>query len=283
MCRLVAYIGKDILLEDVLVKPINSIIMQSLHARESTIPTNGDGFGLGWYTPDISPEPALFTSIFPAWNDRNLLHLTAKIKSNCFFAHIRAASVGGINPYNCHPFIYGQWMFMHNGDIYNFVAIKRHLRHLLDDEIYQWIQGETDSEHFFALLLQLSRGKDLTQLDTIADIFEEALSIISQLIKQYSETGPSFFNVCLTDGKRLIASRYCSDKDTTPESLHYLPDSSFALPESFHRQKQSSKHPGVMISSETLTDFKKEWREVPANHLLLVDEECRVRLQHIAH
>ncbi len=42
-----------------------------LHARESTIPTNGDGFCLGWYVPEISPQPALFTSIYPAWNDCN--------------------------------------------------------------------------------------------------------------------------------------------------------------------------------------------------------------------
>lgn len=57
MCRLVAYVGDDILLEDVLVKPSDSIVKQSLHAIESTIPTNGDGFGLGWYVPQISPEP----------------------------------------------------------------------------------------------------------------------------------------------------------------------------------------------------------------------------------
>jgi glutamine amidotransferase len=115
-----------------LVKPVNSIVMQSLHARESTIPTNGDGFGLGWYVPSISVEPALFMSISPAWNDRNLLHLTAKIKSPCFFAHVRAASSGGVANYNCHPFIHEQWMLMHNGRINDFIVIKRHLRHLLE-------------------------------------------------------------------------------------------------------------------------------------------------------
>ena len=58
MCRLVAYLGHEVLLEDVLVKTINSIVMQSLHARESNMPTNGDGFGLGWYMPNISATPA---------------------------------------------------------------------------------------------------------------------------------------------------------------------------------------------------------------------------------
>ena len=133
MCRLVAYLGHEVLLEDVLVKPINSIVMQSLHARESNMPTNGDGFGLGWYMPNISATPALFKSISPAWNDNNLLHLTAKTKSPNFFAHVRAASASGVTQYNCHPFSLGPWMLMHNGDIHNFIAVKRHLRHLLDD------------------------------------------------------------------------------------------------------------------------------------------------------
>src|SRR5215216_2121688 len=98
MCRFVAFIGEETLLQDILVKPYNSIVMQSLHARETKIPTNGDGFGLGWYAKKISPHPALFTSIAPAWNDRNLLSLTSKIKSKCFFAHVRAASAGGVTP-----------------------------------------------------------------------------------------------------------------------------------------------------------------------------------------
>ena len=161
MCRLISYLGEDIILSDVLVKPDNSLVMQSLHARESNTRTNGDGFGVGWYAPSISSEPALFTSVSPAWNDRNLLHLTSKIKSPAFFAHVRAATGGGVTKYNCHPFIYKQWMMMHNGGITNFNQVKRHLRRLLDDDLYRWIQGETDSEHLFALFLQNAQKRDL--------------------------------------------------------------------------------------------------------------------------
>lgn len=279
MCRLVAYIGNEILLEDVLVKPVNSIIMQSIHARETVVPTNGDGFGLGWYVPEISPDPALFISIFPAWNDRNLLHLTAKIKSPCFFSHIRAASVGGINPYNCHPFIYKQWMLMHNGDIYNFMAIKRHLRHLLDDDIYNWIQGETDSEHLFALFLQLAKGRDLQDINVVVDVLIETLQCIQALIKEYGEDGPSFFNICLTDGERLIATRYCTHEDILPESMHYLIGSHFSTQQDFHPTKKTKSHEGILVSSEKLTDFNAEWHEVPANQLLFIDKDRRVHFR----
>ncbi|MDP1602569.1 MAG: class II glutamine amidotransferase [Legionella sp.] len=278
MCRLVAYLGSDILLEDVVVKPVNSIVMQSLHARESTIPTNGDGFGLGWYAPEINPFPALFVSIFPAWNDNNLLHLTAKIKSPCFFAHVRAASVGGINPYNCHPFIYKQWMLMHNGHIQDFVAVKRHLRRLLDDDIYNWIQGETDSEHLFALFLQLSKGKDLTNLAVVVEVLEATLYEIELLVKQYGKPGPSFYNICLTDGERMVASRYCTDKALQPESLHYLAGQFVTSEDDYQHDRQSPIPECVMIASEKLTDFHGQWHLVPANHFLSVDNERRVKL-----
>lgn len=283
MCRLVAYLGHEVLLEEVLVKPINSIVRQSLHARESNNPTNGDGFGLGWYTPNINSEPALFLSIFPAWNDSNLLHLTAKLTSPCFFAHVRAASVGGINPYNCHPFVHGRWMLMHNGQIENFTAIKRHLRRLLDDDIYNWIQGETDSEHLFALFLQCAKGRDLSQLSVVAAVLEETLDHILRLIKQHGgESSPSYFNLCLTDGERMIACRYCTDPGSKPESLHYLAGKFFSYQDTFLREKRSEAHQCVMISSEKLTDFSQEWQSVPANSLLLVDESRRIHFHKLS-
>jgi glutamine amidotransferase len=274
MCRLVAYLGSEILLDDVLVKPINSIVMQSLHARESTIPTNGDGFGVGWYAPHISPKPALFTSVSPAWNDRNLLNLTSKIKSPCFFAHVRAASAGGVTNYNCHPFVYRQWMLMHNGGITDFILVKRHLRHLLDDDIYHWIQGETDSEHLFALFLQLAKGKDLSQVSAIADVLQATMYEINKLVHQYSKEDASYYNVCLTDGKQLVASRYCTEKDSSPETLHYFVGSRF-----FKDLITPDQYEPIVVSSEKLTDMNAEWQDVPPQHLLLIDHDRKIKLR----
>lgn len=277
MCRLVAYLGQNLLLEDVLVKPTNSIVMQSLHARESSIPTNGDGFGLGWYAPHISPDPALFTSIAPAWNDRNLLSLTAKIQSPAFFAHVRAASAGGVTQYNCHPFVHGQWMLMHNGGIHDFLVIKRHLRRLLDDDIYNWIKGETDSEHLFALFLQLAKGRDLNHLSIVADVLEETFNTIDQLLKAHDKQGESDYNICLTDGRRLLASRYCTNKTTTPETLHFAVGSRFVVKNKHHHMLQEEGRQNcVLISSEKLTNTDAEWKTVPVHHLMLVDVDKHV-------
>lgn len=279
MCRLVAYMGHEVLLEEVLVKPINSIVMQSLHARESSMPTNGDGFGLGWYMPEIDVTPALFTSISPAWNDNNLLHLTAKIKSPNFFAHVRAASAGGVTHYNCHPFIHGRWMLMHNGEIFNFMAVKRHLRRMLDDNIYNWIQGATDSEHLFALFLQFSQGKDLTKTAVVVEALRATFQQIILLVDEFSRPGPSFFNICLTDGQRLFASRYCTDKNLIPETMHYSLGSQFvAIDGRYHMLEQNGKRGSLLITSEKLTDVDTEWHDVPINHLMAVDSDLSIQL-----
>ncbi len=58
MCRFVLYMGPPITLDQLTTQPEHSIIHQSYQARLREEPLNGDGFGISWYVPDISPEPA---------------------------------------------------------------------------------------------------------------------------------------------------------------------------------------------------------------------------------
>lgn len=51
MCRLLAYMGTPITLDKLLYEPRNSLVNQSINAREIEEPLNGDGFGVGWYVP----------------------------------------------------------------------------------------------------------------------------------------------------------------------------------------------------------------------------------------
>lgn len=63
MCRFVAYLGELILAEDLITKPINSLIHQSYLAKETTESLNGDGFRMGWYDKKIRLEAGLLKSI----------------------------------------------------------------------------------------------------------------------------------------------------------------------------------------------------------------------------
>ena len=92
MCRWMAWLGQPVLIDELLFKSPHGIVDQSLHARMGAEPTNGDGFGLGWY--GTGDGPAVYRSVAPAWADANLRELAAHVESPLFVAHIRAAIVG---------------------------------------------------------------------------------------------------------------------------------------------------------------------------------------------
>jgi len=153
MCRFILYLGPSIYLSSLVTEPRNSLIHQSFKAEERAEPLNGDGFGVAWYALEHSTEPALLRSITPAWNNANLFSIARLVKSHCVLAHVRAASQQrSVSEANCHPFVWGRWSFMHNGDVGGFHEIRRALLATLSDRAFDAIGGGTDSEHLFAPL-----------------------------------------------------------------------------------------------------------------------------------
>src|SRR3546814_20235033 len=102
MCRWLAYTGAPVFLDELICKPTHSLVEQSLCATEAKSPTNGDGFGIGWYGE--RPEPGLHREVLPAWNDPNLRNLASHIRAGLFFAHLRPPPGTPSSPPNCHPF-----------------------------------------------------------------------------------------------------------------------------------------------------------------------------------
>lgn len=281
MCRFLAYKGKPLLMDEILYGPKNSLICQSINAHEMEEPLNGDGFGIGWYTPELSEEPGLFTSIRPAWNDRNLRYLAQKIKSKCFFAHVRAASTGYVNETNCHPFHFKKFLCMHNGDIEGFSVIKRFLRRELSDELYDWIKGQTDSEHFFGLYLHYL--KDISAnpgMDDMVVAMKKTLQRIEQLKKEHGAEGCSYINCSITDGKVMLALRYVSDVKETASTLYYAEGTRFECHNGVAHMvpAASNEEHSVLIVSEKLTAVEKDWKEIPTNHMITVDEKLAVNI-----
>lgn len=280
MCRFVAYMGNETLIDNVLVKPSNSLVAQSLHARETTFVTNGDGFGLAWYAKDISEEPAVFKAITPAWNNQNLLNVSSKVKTDCFFAHVRAATDGGVNNNNCHPFRWGKYLFMHNGGVGGFNKVKRHLRHKLDDEAYEWIKGETDTEHVFALFVQNFKGIENPTANDVVTTLKKTISQVNELVKKYSEDAISHLNLCITDGEHMFISRYTSNKTISPaSSLYYSKGSCFEYKDGDVHMTDPDKGEGcVLVCSEKLNDQTLEWHSVPENKLIIIKNGIEVDL-----
>lgn len=276
MCRLIAYMGHPMLLHDILVKPSNSLISQSMHAQESEHPLNGDGFGLGWYEHSIDDVPGLFKSTQPAWNNLNLVNLTSKIKSTLFFAHVRAASQGGVANDNCHPYKYKNLLFMHNGTIHGFQKIKRKIRKVLDDDIYDWIKGQTDSEHFFALFIQTLRDNDLTTENMVSFYKNLKLTInrLRSILKEHDADPLAYLNIAITDGVRTLVCRYVTEPEITARTLHYTVGDKFIYEHGAGHMYPVKEKPGaVLVSSEKLTDYNFEWHAVTQNHCVAIDAD----------
>jgi len=211
MCRWLAYSGSPVKIEELILKPDHSLIDQSLDSQLAESTTNGDGFGMGWYGND--EVPALFRSVEPAWNNRNLIDLARHLESRLVFAHIRASTGTAIQQTNCHPFRHGRWLWMHNGLISDFALVKRDLAFAVDPSLYAEMEGSTDSELFFYLALTF--GLD----DNPVEAVERAIGFIEKTGRARGVAQPVNLTVATTDGHAIWAFRYASDGHA--RSLYY--------------------------------------------------------------
>jgi predicted glutamine amidotransferase len=212
MCRLLAYTGESIFLENLVVKPQHSLVQQSKQSDEAKVTTNGDGFGLGWYVDnagrgDVNHNtPAIYREVTPAWSDENLLSLCAAVRSPLFFAHVRATTGTSVARHNCHPFRYGKYLFMHNGQIGDYAKVRRELESSLPDHLYVHRKGATDSELMF-LLAMANIEAGVPPVAAMANM----LSGIRAVMNERAIKAPLRFAAVLSDAKSLFVFRYSSD------------------------------------------------------------------------
>ena len=251
------------------------------------MPLNGDGFGIGWYESDEDLEPCVQNYITPAWSNRNLQRLSAKVSAPNIFAHVRAASPGLIvMETNVHPFKYQNLLWMHNGSSAGFELIRRKVRASLPDRFYNFIQGTTDSEHAFAVFLNfLEKPPFEADAKTLRSALVKTIKHLDELTRNAGITKPSFYNFAVTNGKEIVVSRYRSNDSEPSASLHYwrgkhfkiLPDGEYNIENAESRKDAES----VIISSEILTDTVEDFPDVPENHTISVYEDFSMEIEAI--
>jgi glutamine amidotransferase len=271
MCRLMLYLGPETRLSSLIIEPAHSLIRQSTHSTEREEPLNGDGFGIGWYAREYSAEPAVFRSITPAWNNRNLHNLARVVASDCVLAHVRAATQSsGVNEANCHPFRWREYLCMHNGDVGDFRLVRRKLLESVCDEAFGNVYGSTDSEHFFALFIDsLLVNDEPDPARKLARSLAEAIRRTLELVESAGAESPSYLNVAITDGESAVASRFTDADDGVPESLYYFTGELYPAVGGDRRPDTSGALHAVTVSSERLTN-DPGWAEVPAGQIIIL-------------
>jgi glutamine amidotransferase len=270
MCRWLGYYGNPIRPDWLLYRAGHGLIDQSLAAREMDHPTNGDGFGLGWY--GTADSPGLYRSVAPAWSDRNLRELCTQLTTPLYLAHVRASTGAPVQETNCHPFRYGRWTFVHNGFIDGYPKLRRALMFAVDPELFGSIQGTTDSELMFYLALTFGLEEEpLPALERMAGFVED-------LGRRNGFEYPLQMTIGLSDGERLYAVRYASGERV---NTLYVSTSVADLKRLYPHlpEIQALSDEARAIVSEPLRALPGTWHEVaPATALIVgpgADYECR--------
>jgi gamma-glutamyl hercynylcysteine S-oxide hydrolase len=245
MCRHLAYLGPPITLASVLYDRPHALVRQSWAPRQQRFGTiNADGYGVGWYEPDVQPEPARFRRAGPMWADRSLESLSRVVRSGAFLAAVRSATPPApIEETGAAPFTDGRWLFSLNGAVTGDLVA---LRGQVSRRRQAGLTGASDAEILFALLLdRLDRLDRLDAPDGSGDCGPGDCGP-EQALADLVRTVPGRLNLLLTDGATIWAT-------VEGDTLYWRPEPGGDPP---------GHGASVIVASEPLDD-EPDWVPVP--------------------
>lgn len=274
MCRLYGmHASHPTKIECDLVRSQNSLIRQSEEDRRGL--ANPDGWGIGLVTEH---EILCTRDVDPAFEDlEDYRRATHTVRPLAAIAHVRLATVGKPSYENTHPFRWENSLLAHNGHIPDFDAVRPLLLEELEEEQRAAIRGETDSEHFFRLLLsQMSRMDGTSRLDgDEAAESEKMLEVLRRSAEQVrgwideaggGEERELGLNVLWTIGREFVGSRLCASLYRIEREAPLECD----LCGERHAEPPSSEgYRQVVVASERLTG--EDWTEVPESSVFRID------------
>jgi len=291
MCRVLAYLGEPILLEDLLYKPDVSFVNQT-HQAALLHRLNLAGSGIvAWDSRSAEPYvPYVYRSTGLAIYDKNLRALARKVRATAILAHLRGVAYDTraiISEQNLHPFMFdGAYLALaHNGQLARFEEMKFSLLPHIRPELARLIRGTTDSEWIYALVAsQLAEPYANNSAPDIATAVASALRILRAVREKHGIRTFSPMNLFLCDGDDLVAACFTFDHgrydglgdDYHPpdeKALHiwYTTGHSYGLYEGEWRMEAAGREvTSCIIASEPLTHDTSTWRTVPMQQLVYI-------------
>ncbi|MDH3626707.1 MAG: class II glutamine amidotransferase [Acidobacteriota bacterium] len=289
MCRVLAYLGEPVVLDQLLFRPDSSLIQQTYAPRMAAM-LNLAGFGLiAWDSDSHNPSvPFTYrTTAVPVF-DRNLERLAEKLRPGAFLAHVRGVPYHThvtVNEQNLHPFQYeGTRLAMaHNGQLEQFDEMRYDLVEHIRPVWRQQILGNSDSEWIYALFLsQLGDPSARATPDEIARAVEGTLRILRATRARLGITTYSPINLFISDGVAIVAVRfafdfgcYSTEGGAISEamlnfmSLWYTCGRNYGLHDGEWKMIGGpSDASSIIVSSEPLSEDRATWLEVPEYTML---------------
>ena len=190
MCRHLAYIGPPVALRSLLFDAPHALVHQARTPKyQHAGRDNPDGWGVAWGTTAVER----YRSALPIWEDTQF---KGTERAPAFLAAARYASTGSLpDVHNSAPFVSGPWAFSLNGYVAGFRdGYGAELRSRMSEQRVAGIEGDTDSEALFALVLD--------RLDAGASP-GEALVEVTRLVRSRSDGALNFL---LSDRRHIAAT-----------------------------------------------------------------------------
>jgi glutamine amidotransferase len=292
VCRILAYVGDPLPVRRLLYDTDNGLVHQSYSPRMMKRFLNLAGFGMkAWDPRSLRPEDPFtyHATTLPSY-DRNLRSISAKIAADCLVAHVRGvtySSESAVAETNLHPFHFegARVVLAHNGHLRQFARMRYALIEHVRPELARRIEGTTDSEWIYALILsQLDDPFGEPGTAELAEATRAALRILRGVREDHGIEHSSPVNLCLSTGKALVATRVSFDYGWYPPddemletdlpfvSLWYAIGGEYAAAADGTWQ-MSAADPvrSVIIASEPLTEDTSGWLEVPEYSILTAE------------
>ena len=285
---MLGYLGRPIPLGHLLYETDSSLVRQAYSPRMMAVFLNLAGFGMTAWDPRSAHPDEPFTykvTTLPLF-DRNLRSLAQKITPTCLLAHVRGVTYSEdevVAEQNLHPFHFHdvKVTFAHNGHLREFARMRYDLVEHVHPEFIRRIEGTTDSEWIYALLLsQLEDARGMPEAAEIVEATVKALSIIRAVRKRNGIETSSPVNLFVSTGRCLIATRFSFDYGWYPDddtlletdlpyvSLWYTLGQEYLQRDGEWLMVGSDEPSSLLIASEPLTSDTSSWLEAPEYALL---------------
>lgn len=275
MCRLFGF-------RSVIQSQVHRSLVQADNALGQLSTDHPDGWGVAYY---IDGAPHVTRSPAAAIDDHIFHRVSGVVASETVIAHVRKATVGGLNVLNCHPFQYGRWVFAHNGEIKKFEASRGALVAEVAPRLRRFVLGDTDSEViFFLFLTNLSKYGPLSSkfsIDEVVQALRECVAKVREVCDGDVEEEHALLTLMVTDGstmaatqsgKELFWSTYktrCADRDTCP-----------SLSAECEAPTETGFVNHLVFSSEKI-DGENIWNEMERDEVVGVDWRMRLARFHL--
>ena len=291
MCRIVAQLGEPLALQHLLFDTDNSLVKQSYSPRMMNTFLNLAGFGMkAWDPTSLRPEdPFTYRSTTLPSFDRNLRYLSSKLAPTCVVAHVRGVTYSERNVVaetNLHPFHFpgARIVLAHNGHLRQFERMRYALVEHVRIDLAQHIEGTTDSEWIYALVLsQLDDPFGAPETRELADATAGALRILRKVRTAQGIDTSSPTNLFLSTGQAVVATRFSFDYGWYPPedemletdlpfvSLWYAIGGEYAQRDGNWEMTAADPPRSIIIASEPLTIDHSSWFEVPEYSMLTAE------------